>query len=161
MKLKVRATTLIETLIYIGLFGIIFGAILQFTLMISESSQNAEYRNELDRATILVTEHLSESFDTFDSIDLNNSFFYQDNGKIKLIKGSNSYSYSILNNRLRFDRNGVINYLINPNVNIQSFYLERITAADSTITGVRVKITLYSVKKPTLTKTVQTNYFLK
>jgi hypothetical protein len=161
MKLKVKATTLIETLIYIGLFGIIFAAILQFTLMISEASQNAEYRNELDRAIILVTEHLSESFDTFDSIDINNSIFNQDFGKIQLVKGANLYTYSVLNNRLKFDRNGTANFLTNPNVIVQSFKLERILGSDSSVIGVRVHITLQSTKKANLIKTVQTNYLIK
>lgn len=163
MKLKkyFKAITLAETVIYLALFAVIFTSIMQFTLSVSEANQSAEFKNEVERATIFVNEHLNLTFRSINQIDANNSFFYQDDGKLKLTHLPATYKYSIINDRLSFDNNGTSSYLTNSNIKINKFYLERVLAPDLTIVGVRVTMNLVSAKKPNISKTIQTYYSLK
>jgi Tfp pilus assembly protein FimT len=158
---RINGLTLIEILIYLALFAIIFSSIMQFTLSVAEANQTAEFKNEIERATIFVNEHLNLTFRSITQIDTNNSFFSQNDGKLKLTKLPASYTYSLTNGRLTFNNNGTSVYLTNPNVSVDQFYLERVLAPDSSIVGVRITMNIKAVKKPNLNKTIQTYYSLK
>ena len=87
---KVKGMSLIETIIYLALFGLIFATITQFSLSIAEANRNAEYKNAIEKNIIFIDEVISKSFEQSDAIDVNNSFFEQTNGKLKLTNSANA-----------------------------------------------------------------------
>jgi hypothetical protein len=158
---KIQALSLIETTIYLALFSLIFTTIVQFSLSVAESNQNADYRNELERTAIFLDENFSRGFLNSSELLSDNSTFYNDSGKLYLSGSNGTLIYTLSSSFIKLNRNGDINNLNNPMTVISKFYLEKVLAPDLSIAGVRVTINLQSQKKSSITKTFQSYYSIK
>lgn len=144
-----KALTLIEVILYLALFGMFFIVVIRFTLSTSEYNRIATERILLDESSIFVSSHVIDSIEKSTSIDINNSIFSNDSGRLRLITPSGYINYLIVSNRLSIDNNGTSSFLIAPRVGISKFFVEPIYKKDLiTVNGVRVTIRIYDVNDP-------------
>lgn len=141
-----KGITLVETILYLALFAIIFVLVVQFVLRIDEDQSKNIYRIESERNIIIFDRHFNSVFTLGDSIDLTNSSFGSDTGRIRLIDGAQYLEYTLRDGVLYFSRNGTENRLSLPNLVVESFYLTRINDSEGNPTGAEIKIRMNSWK---------------
>jgi len=157
---KLKGTTLIEIVIYLGLFGFIFTTIILFFYAISEFNRNNKYTIDVEKQSIFVVEHLEESFKKANTIDQLNSQFDSDNGSLTLIKSDGStIKYSISNNRV-LSTTTTTDYLTSADFTITKLRFEKVLNG-TTLIGVKFELTLNSVKVPRISKDITYTYVLQ
>lgn len=159
---KLKAITLVEQLVYLGIFGIFFIVVIEFAIDISSNNLAAKYRNMLERSNIYTYEHFEDSFYKADTIDPGNTTFNSDMGKIRLIRSIDGsyFDYKIQNSRLYFTSESGSNYLTNPNVIIDKLLFTPVYAPDNSLIGSKVEITFRNSKKSNITKNFETLFDL-
>ncbi len=80
MKNKLKGVTLLETVLYIGLFSIILFIVVNFMLTAQESSRRTNESERLHRTKHFISQHIDYSFQNSDEIDETNSIFDNDLG---------------------------------------------------------------------------------
>jgi len=158
---KLKAITIVETLIYLVLFGVIFIAIIEFFITMRDNNKSAIEKVNLEKVTIFLTNHLSDSFKNSLSIDELNSDFEINSGNIRVIKTGKYIEYSLVNDVLTFSDNGTNKVILDPDYKVTRFYLERILNDKNILQGIRMELTVTSIKNSKNTKTIQTSYILK
>jgi len=103
---RIEGLTLVEMILYLALFAIIFLAVMQFVLAIAENNRVAMARTRVETSQIFVLEHIRESFDTVDSIDEIGSVFESDSGVLQLSLMGNIRQYSLSNGRIMYESGG-------------------------------------------------------
>lgn len=161
LSIKIKGVSLVETILYISLFGIIFSGIMGFSLNIAELNRNANLRNNIERSAILLDEHITESFLVSDNIDRTVTEFNQDIGKIKIYKAGNSYLYYVYNGRMVIDRNGIQNYLTGSDLTVSKFLIEEVLSPTGSTTGVRISFDIRAANKANIIKSFRTYYSIK
>ncbi len=156
-----KGMTLIETLIYVALFGLIFSSMIGYFMMISESNANSRLKLDVHKNMIFISEHINNSFDTFESIDLTNTTLDNDLGKIRLVKGASTIDYIIEGDRLKVVRDGVGTYVLANKFKAESFRVERVNSSTNAVVGARIKFTFSSLKKNTVKDTLESMYLFK
>lgn len=161
VKAKLKAVTLIESLIYLGIFAFIFITIMQFVFNVGETVQIASDRNEMEQTSIFIDMHILESFTKANSIDLLNSTLTNNNGKLRLTKVNGNYmEYSILNERINFSDNGTNYYLTSQDMIVDRMYLERVNDVQGDIIGIKTTIDFVAAENPGNVKTLVTSFLL-
>ncbi|HLD03460.1 MAG TPA: type II secretion system protein [Candidatus Dojkabacteria bacterium] len=143
MLLKLKGITLVETLVYLALFGIIFTVMVEFSISIAQSNRSAELRQHLDRAKTFIIEHIDNSFLDTNSIDLNNSVFNNDQGKVRL-NNLGYFEYYLENGVLKFNNTGTVYDITNTKVTVDRFYLEAAQVKTDTV-GIRMTLEVSSL----------------
>jgi len=141
--LKLKGITLVETLVYLALFGIIFTVMVEFSISIAQSNRSAELRQHLDRAKTFIIEHIDNSFLDTNSIDLNNSVFNNDQGKVRL-NNLGYFEYYLENGVLKFNNTGTVYDITNTKVTVDRFYLEAAQVKTDTV-GIRMTLEVSSL----------------
>ncbi len=160
-KKKKKGITLIETLLYLSLFGMFFVTILEYVFAITEFNRFADQRNEIQKNVIYLDQHLKDSFVVADSIDTGQTTFSNNSGKLRLTTtGGAFYEYNIVNQRLQFNKNGTLFFLTKPEHIISRFNLEPVTNAEGTTVAVKVIIDLAYNKKTDLFESMESLYTL-
>ena len=121
MLLKLKGITLVETLVYLALFGIIFTVMVEFSISIAQSNRSAELRQHLDRAKTFIIEHIDNSFLDTNSIDLNNSVFNNDQGKVRL-NNLGYFEYYLENGVLKFNNTGTVYFEPKGTIEVTSIF---------------------------------------
>lgn len=151
--------TLIESLVYVAIFGVVFTVIVQFSLNTQENNQIASLRKELGDLEVLVDASINESFKTTVSIDSTNSIFDSDNGSLILnLNDSTTVRYYLENNKIKVNRGGIVNNLTTSDFTCSKFFIEQIL--NPSLSGTRITITCTSVKRNQVKDTFTTNYIL-
>jgi len=158
---KLKGITIVETLIYLALFGIIFIAIVEFFITMRDNNRITLEKINLEKVTIYLTNHMSDGFKNSLGIDGNNSNFSQDNGKVRILKNGKYIEYSLQNDVLIYSDNGTNLTILDSNYKVTRFYLEKILNDKNILQGVRLEMTIVSIKNATNIKTFQTSYILK
>lgn len=154
--------TLIETIVYLAIFGIVFVAIVQFALGISEFNRLNVYRQQLDRNAILVLQHLESEFNQSKTIVTNNSQFDTDNGVLELTNLTNdTVSYSLSAGQIMVQRGSAAAVSLTPSaeLTVQKFRLTPLLNAGSYI-GVHWEIELVSKGDTALTRSITSTNML-
>lgn len=150
MRNRLKGITLVETMLYIGLFSIIILIIINFMLSAQEASRRNDVNSDLSRASELISQHLSYSFDRAVSVNELNSIFDTSQGVIELNFSNKIKQYALVDSRLYFD--GIP---ISPStILVSQFLLQPIYKSENTIIGIRIAIELQSKKDLTFSKTV-------
>ena len=165
LKNKIRnqkGISLLETLVYLGLFLVIFVTIMQFLFIISENNLVARQRNELQKSVIFLTEHLDISVQNADSVDSLNSTFTSDDGALQLVTngGVEYQNYSITGGRIQFDNNGDLTFLTPPEYTVTKLFLEEVHDVNAVVIGVKTTIELRATKKTSVNETIETIFLL-
>jgi hypothetical protein len=152
--------TLIETVLYIALFGIIFYSMVQFALSVSENDRDARSRNEVYRGLLFVTEHIEEALDSVDGIDVSGSVFDSNSGVLALQRGGVAAAqYQLLDTRLAYIESGTTYYITPTELAVKKFYLQRINDKVGNAVGVRIECTLRD-EKSDVQSSIVTGYTL-
>jgi len=79
-----RGFTLIEILFYFAVLSVVLTAIMSFSLQILNLSQKSENFHELQNSSTLITDKISTAIKEADSVDVGNSIFNANPGKLSL-----------------------------------------------------------------------------
>jgi len=155
-----NGATLIEVIIYLALFSLIFLTIIQFTFSLSDYIDKNKKENEIARTIIYINEQIKNKFSSSNSIDPTQSNFSTSGGKLTLISDEGNYIYQINEQRLEFDHNLELNYLTPEVVNISNFQIEPIYDIRDELSGVKIYFT-FSVDQGRIERTAEYLYMLQ
>lgn len=158
-KKTYEGLTLVETILYLALFAIIFFTVMQFVLAIGENNRRAMARSRVETSQIFVLEHLQESFAVAESVNDVGSLFDDDSGVLLLNLPSGSRQYSLNNGRIMYESGGVSVPLTAPDVVVSRFYLEEVLNAASATVGVRFTIVITTEEADAI-ETIVTAYII-
>lgn len=158
---KLKGMTLIETMIYIALYGVIFAAIVSFALTIAEMNKTAEQKNEIQRTIMFIDEHLSKSISKYKIVNDANSIFNNNNGVLNISNNTDTLIYSTNSNSLIVNRNNITNPLTNPNVKITKFFIQNVIGPDLTRSGIMIYIEISSAKDDLINTAFEGYYSLR
>jgi hypothetical protein len=162
LKNNLNAITLVESVLYLALFGIFFVIVIQFAFSIGQQNTKSELDNTLNRGIIFINEHLNDDFINALSEDSALSTFGNDNGVLRLNMPASKYAqYSISSGRLQFSDNGTTYFLTPLELTVNQFLLTRINNAAGTSVGAQLTLTMSSTKYTEITDTYSTSYVLK
>ncbi len=160
MNKRIPAITLVETIIYLAIFGVVFGSILQFMITVNEQNYRAEFKTNLGKSVLHMTEHFNDSIDLATDIEIASSTFASDNGVLRLNYSGGTMRYSLNGGRLYFERNAEVFFLTPPRFAIDQFFLEEVHDDDANLIGVRMTMHIYSRDDQTAEETIVTSFFL-
>ena len=155
-----KGITLVETLLYLGLFAMIFLVIIRFYLFVSVNDRLAKHTNRLSRAGIFVNEHIDDSFGESTALNVGESIFDSPNGVLALTGDATAYQYSIQNNDLVFTSGGISTRITGDLVEVDSFYLEKLVDEDALPIGVKMTLVVSTSVEDSMSRTYQTSYIL-
>lgn len=159
-KKNIKAFTLVEVILYIGLFGFIFTTIISFFLVTDEFNKNDKYQIDVAKSAIFVMEHLEESFKNTKSVDSVNSTFDNDNGVLTLVRDDNStIRYSVSNNRI-IALTSTSNFISPGDMIINKFRFVRVVENGIT-RGVRFELGIASTKSNRINKNIVYTYVIQ
>ena len=158
---KLKGITIAETLIYLALFGIIFISIVEFFITMRDNNRITLEKINLEKTTIYLTNHISDGFKNSLGIDEGNSIFSVDAGKIRILKTGKYVEYSLQNNSLIYSDNGTNLIILDPDYKVTRFFLEKILDDKNVLQGIRLEMTIVSIKNANDSKSIQTSYILK
>jgi len=141
-----KSMTLLETLLYVALFGLIFISIFEFFLFTAEKNQVATERVEIERAVVFIEEHMKDTIGRSESVGEVNSIFDLDQGKVRIIINGGYGEYRLEGGKLVYDENGTVNDIIPSRYTISKLYVEKVLDSALEIKGIRVTIELGSIK---------------
>jgi len=153
--------TLIESLVYIGIFGVFFITVVQFTLNVQESNLNANHRKLISTNSMYVSNYLQDSFNNSTTVNNSVSVFDNTNGVLRIENGTDFFEFRLSNNILVVNKNGVEFQLLYDDVIVNSFKVEKVLDTASQISGIRISINYVSLKKTAITLALTTMYYLK
>jgi hypothetical protein len=157
-KTKKSAFTLVESLLYLALFATIFVTIIEFSFLVSRYNKDAEIHIVTERSVVFVNQHIIETFKTVQSIDEVNSTFDSNSSVITLNTASGSIKYSVLGNRLVVTKAGQNYFLSGIDYTVEKFYAEKVKSAKDVLIGIRLSVTVRSVKNTNVSKSMQTSF---
>ena len=139
-----KGMTLIETVLYIALFGLIFLSMMTFVLATAEKNRIAAERVAVQRTRIFVQEHLNEVIDDAVSIDAVGSMFDVDSGVLVVNHSAGTGTYQISDSRLVYTTGAETNPVTISDIEVTRFYLEQVLDRAGGLTGVRVTMEFVS-----------------
>lgn len=160
-KKKNKAFTLIEVITYLALFGIIFLAVVEYMFATVQSNQVAEQRQNIESSVIFINNHLKEKFRSSQTVDLINSTFDQDSGKLVITSGASNFTYRLDQSLLKFNDGATESVISNQGVKMTQFKVEKLLTTTGETIGVRVSLGLESEKNTRLVRNISTSYLLK
>jgi type II secretory pathway pseudopilin PulG len=154
-----KGVTLIETVLYLSLFSIVFLVIIQFFFATTDLNNNVAIRNQFERDTIFLDEHINQSFK--DTISLNeiNTVFGSSSGVLSLNTNSGLLEYYLEDDRIYVDRSGISNPLTGSGYVVTNFLLNRVEWEDNSLRGINITIDLED-EKNNYNKSFNSNYML-
>lgn len=161
-----KGYTLVEITLYLALFSVVFGIVINFAMSVNESNRKAEEMNNIQSSLIFLTQHMNETFKVSDEIDEGNSECKNDDGRLRIRERAGPghaeeyVEYSLSNGRVIFTNNEGSFYLTDSLIVVEQFYLEEVKEEDI-LKGIRLTLKMYSVKDPQITNTNQTMFILR
>lgn len=149
MKNRLKGITLVETMLYIGLFSAIIIIVLNFMLSTQEATQRTNIRNQLNTTSEFISQHMNYTFNKTIAIN-NTSIFNNDQGLLDIQLTEGNKQYSISNSRIYFDGTPITP----SNILVTKFLVEPVYKGTDTIIGIRTEITLVSKQDSKLTETI-------
>lgn len=149
MKNKLKGFTLIETVLYIGLFSIILLMVVSFMLMTQQSAERTKKRGSLHQTSQFIIQHINYTFEKSISIDDVGSTFEIDQGKLRIIVDTLPKVYELLDQELFYD--GIA--ISPPDILVEKFYLTPIYE-DLDIIAVQIEVSLIDKKDTQLTEEI-------
>lgn len=161
MRNRFKAMTLVELVVYLALFGLIFLSIMQFVLASNQNNDTARGRNLIEKNSVFLLRHLEQSFASIQSLDEINSVFDIDQGKLVLNTSDGIKQYQISDTQLEYSFDGTDFNLIQPGFEITSFRIEKILNNDDQLVGVIISITMNSINLLNVNKSISTSFLIK
>lgn len=156
--MRVKAFTLVETILYLALFNVIFFAVITWAIALTQNNRSAEYKNAVEKNAIFISEHLNDTFKKGLSVDSVNSTFDVATGRVRVTSATGYLQYSRNGNILTVT-NGINTFDLSDRfVHVTNFTVSPVIVSPNTIVGANITITITAEKFPNLTKTIQSYY---
>lgn len=156
---KKNAFTLLELVVYMGVFSIVFIVVVQFGFNVAEANKAASSTLEIERTTTLISQHFTETFKDYNEIDQILSDVSNDE-RMRFINNTSYIEYRIENSRFLVERDGVENFLTKIDFAIQNLDFEYIFNQDlSEIIGLSIDYRVQSNKEERIFKEISLNLF--
>lgn len=147
---------MIETVIYLLLFALVFFAVTSFAFNIDDNIRAAKVRNDIDRTIIFVSEHMTESAKLAESIPIIEA------DRIRFNTADGYVEYRIENSRLIYDYDGLdISFITDRAITINGFIAEEILTQGDERTGVRLTLEISSLKDVKIQKSATYSFLLQ
>lgn len=182
--------TLIEVLLYLAIFGLVFMTIIQFFFFLEDSNRLAAETIKIDRNVIFLSQHFEDSFKNNSRVIVNpphtgsSTATYFDNelvttddadGIIVLDPSTdiidefnntttNDVIYridSVDNDRITFEKDSTIVEITRDDLKVNKFLLESILDKDDNIIGVRITINIVSMSEQSASREFTSSYFFE
>ena len=151
--------TLIETTVYLALFGVAFLLIVEFGLRMSEYQRLSLNRTEIQKAVIVINQEFLSSIDTANSIDAT-SEFDTNKGNLILNTDSGNVTFGVSNNKLiKTDSTEQINLTSDDQI-VSNFIFSEILSDEGEIAGVSIDLTIQYAKNTNVSESLSTIYAL-
>lgn len=149
-KYKLQGITLVETLLYIGIFTLIMFTIMNFVLSTQESNRRNDIKTEIHKTSEFLSLHLSDSFEKTLSVNKDTSIFNSNQGQLDINFSSGINQYKVSNNKILFNNIP----LTTPNITVTQFLLEPVYKGTDNIIGVEITIGIQSTKNPSFSEII-------
>jgi len=159
-KKSFKAMSLIEVVVYLALFGVIFLLIIQFVIDTNKNNNFARHRNIIEKTSLFILRQLDLNVKPGIVLNEIESVFDSNQGKLVFSKDSVVYQYYIQNDRLFFNEGTNNSEMLDPNMKINAFLIEKVINNDQTV-GLRITLELESISLDTVNKNVTTMYLIK
>jgi|GEM_PF-5340724 len=157
---KQKGMTLIEILIYLGLFAIIFSAAIEFSFVIGRQLQRHSQIQQVNGTVIFINNQINDTFLYSKQINTGNSTFDNVIGAVEVQSYSNEISrYYVNNGTLFVNQDGVVSPLTDQNLEVKEFTVTQILDKSSEIVGVRTTFKLQFYNSDVF-QTIDTNFLL-
>ncbi len=156
------ALTLVEVIVYLGLFAILFTSIISFTINVSSINQESLQRLEVSQQIMFVSEHIGDSVLQSLGINTAETIFSTQPGLLYLDTPSGYITYRVdtLDNRLVVNRDGTQNFLTSERYSITDFIIEPINSHAGEKSGFKISFTITS-KNSNVSNTFEYSYFIR
>lgn len=156
-KYKLKGLTLMETVLYIGLFSIIMLVVINFMLSIQEANGRIQRRANIHQSSEFIEQHLNYSFAKTKSIDATKSIFDNNNGEIVLLLNDGEHTYSLTNEKIIYDSTPITPV----SIKIKKFFVEPIYNKKNLIVATRIAITYESTFDPAVNEESNFLYIIR
>lgn len=157
MKNRLKGVTLLETVIYLGLFSLVIVMVLSFMLSTTESTTRTMRKSILHQSMEFVIGHIDDTLSKSNLISTTNSVFDDTNGILEINISGEAKQYTLVDSRIYYD--GVP---ITPtSVVVENFELHPSTNGNGDVIGITVISTLRSVKDNSLTENINLLFTLR
>jgi|GEM_PF-2341287 len=156
---KLKASTLIEAVVYLALFGAVFLMVMQFAFAIGGSNDKTNSNNEIQRNMIFLNEHFTGTFSVSESIDDTNSLFNIPDGILRFNTASGYLEYKLVQGNLVIEDGTSSIVLTDPKFSVNSFLVEPVLGNDASVVGSKITMEIYSSNTRT-TRTLHSSYLL-
>ena len=150
MRNRLKGLTLIETMLYIGLFSIIILMVLNFMLSTQESTLKNNRRGHVYKSAEFIIQHINYSFNKAQIVNDTNSVFGTEIGTLELQFADASKRYTVSNATLFFDGTPITP----SNVSVTQFTLQPMYNGITTPIAVKIDIKLVSEEDYSITDTI-------
>ncbi len=124
--------------------------ILNFMLSTQEATNRNNEKTNLNRTSVFLSEHISDSFNKTLSINQDTSVFNSDQGVLTLNFSSESKQYTLADSRIYFN-----SIPITPtSLSISQFKLEPVYKDLNILIGVKITVSINSEKVPELSESI-------
>ena len=131
--------------------------ILNFMLFTQESTLKTERKGSVHTASLFLIQHLEDSFDNTQGVDISSSVFESDQGQLGLMFDSGTELYTFSNSRIYY--NGIP---ISPkDIVVTSFNLSPVYQGNTEIIGIIVNIHLLSPDDSDITEDINMLFTLR
>lgn len=162
-KQKYKGITLIEVVVYLALFALIFVGVVQFLIAVADNNTFTQNRIEIDRYKIYLYQHLEESLDWASQVDGVSSTFDSDNGVLVLkdtsVVPEETLTYSLNSGKVEVNRGGVILPVTPANVTVSKLRFEDLLDNQGNVVGV-VVTTDFSLNNSSVAENITHTYRL-
>lgn len=152
--------TLFEVLLYVALFGLIFTAILQYAMTMTQFNAIARERTKVNKEILFVNEHLRDSAGKSIAINEPQSVFGENVGTIVFAASGGTFRYRVFNNTLYFFDGKDENAITSPLCKVTQFRLDAVRDADDVLIGFRARITLSTKGDYSESRSSDSSYFV-
>ncbi|WKZ30835.1 MAG: type II secretion system protein [Candidatus Dojkabacteria bacterium] len=136
---KYSGITLIEVLVYMALFGVVFALVVGVLIQTREQNRRARDSIKIEQNMMFIDEHINMVFNDVDSINAAGSVFDNDTGTLQLtLNDASTVEYERVGGTLNFTRDSTTSPLSNNAVTVSQFRIEQVLDEDSNLIGVRV-----------------------
>jgi len=147
MRMKSKGFTLVETLIYLGLFVMLIIVIIDSISAISTSYKNIKELRAIESSAMASMDRMISEIRNANSVDTADTTFNSNPGQLSLINGTSTRKFYVLNNRLMINEDGSIGPLTGSDIKVTSLIFRSI--ATTTSSAVKIELSLRNVASST------------
>ncbi len=163
---KLKAFTLIEVVVYMALFALIFVMIIEFSISIRQINSSTNTSTRLDNAMIFANQVLETNLSNIQTVVSINSAFDSDNGVLNaILKNGETVEFKIAQNRLVITKGTTTSPITPVEVFVNKFNITPVYTSDTTLTniiGIKINLSIYveNNSEPRKDRTITNSFYI-